>query len=198
MYDFLARRRSVRRYRDEPVPEDKLQRIVTAAAVAPSAHHSTPWHITVITAPANKESLAQAMGAAWERDLERAGVAPAERKRLLERSRRRFGGAPALILMSLNTSVLPDPGHPHAAYEEIMMTQSVAAAAYAILLAAAHEGLGAAWHAAPLFCPDVVRQALGLPPHVRAQALITVGYPDGEPGARPVRAMADAVTWMRA
>lgn len=198
MYECLEKRRSVRRYRNQPVEEEKLQRIVSAMALAPSAHHSVPWHATVVTRAESKAALVEAMGEVWERDLEREGVAPAERSRLLERSRDRFTGAPALILMSLDTRVLPpDPRDRRYPYEEVMMTQSVAAATYAILLAAAYEGLGGAWHAAPLFCGEAVRLALGLPDYLRPQALVTLGYPEADPGPRPVRPLEGAVTWIR-
>jgi len=46
-----------------------------------------------------------------------------------------------------------------------------------LLLAAHVLGLGACWLCAPLFCPDVVRDTLALPPDWQPQGLITAGYP---------------------
>jgi coenzyme F420-0:L-glutamate ligase/coenzyme F420-1:gamma-L-glutamate ligase len=68
--------------------------------------------------------------------------------------------------------------------EETMAIQSVAAAIENLLLAATALGLGACWICWPLFCPDVVRTALGLPPDFQAQALITLGYPAESPPRR--------------
>ena len=59
--------------------------------------------------------------------------------------------------------------------ERVMAVQSVALAAQNLLLAAHAEGLGACWMCAPLFCPDVVRDALALPEDWEAQALIHAG-----------------------
>jgi nitroreductase len=62
-----------------------------------------------------------------------------------------------------------------------------------ILLAAHTHGLGACWMCAPLFCQEEVGAALGVPPHWRAQALITLGPPasKGKPANR--RPFADFV-----
>ena len=46
-------------------------------------------------------------------------------------------------------------------------------------------GLGACWMCAPLFCPDVVQSTFGVPRDWEPQALVTLGYPDGERAARP-------------
>ena len=58
---------------------------------------------------------------------------------------------------------------------------SVALAGQNLLLAAHAEGLGACWLCAPLFCPDVVRDTLGLPEDWQPQAFISLGWPDEVP-----------------
>ncbi|HYB58390.1 MAG TPA: nitroreductase family protein, partial [Alphaproteobacteria bacterium] len=61
-----------------------------------------------------------------------------------------------------------------------------------LLLAAHAEGLGACWMCAPLFCPDTVAAAIGLPPGWEPQALVTLGRPAsaGKPARRkPVAEM---------
>ena len=88
------------------------------------------------------------------------------------RSRERINSAPVVIIACLSISN-PDQ------YERLMAIQSVAAAIENLLLAAHEAGLGACWMAAPLYCPDVVREVLQLPADWDAQALITIGYPKG-------------------
>ncbi|MBN2561446.1 MAG: nitroreductase family protein [Phycisphaerae bacterium] len=41
-------RRSIRKYTDQPVPDEMLQEILKAAFVAPSAADERPWHFVVI------------------------------------------------------------------------------------------------------------------------------------------------------
>jgi nitroreductase len=65
----LARtRRSVRRYRPDPVPEDLLREVVEAARWAPSAVNLQPWEFIIVTDPQVKEAVgrnARYMGVSW-------------------------------------------------------------------------------------------------------------------------------------
>jgi len=85
--------------------------------------------------------------------------------------------------------------------ERTMAIQSVAASVQNFLLAASALGLGACWYCAPLFCPDVVREILGIPEGVEPQALIAVGYPNEEPEPPPRKPLEEVVyleRWGRA
>lgn len=59
--EVLSRRRSVRAYRDEPVPREVLERITDAAVVrAPSAGFSQGLRLVVVTDPATRRAVAVA------------------------------------------------------------------------------------------------------------------------------------------
>lgn len=77
-----------------------------------------------------------------------------------------------------------------------MAVQGAAMAAHNILLAAHATGLGACWMCAPLFCPQVVSEALTLPDDWEPQALITLGFPAeaGKPYRR--RALAEITCYV--
>lgn len=47
-YGALFERRSIRKFKDERVPDDTLQKILTAGMAAPSAHNNQPWEFIVI------------------------------------------------------------------------------------------------------------------------------------------------------
>jgi len=49
--DLAAERRSVRRYRPDPVPEELLRELVEAARWAPTAVNSQPWEFIIVTDP---------------------------------------------------------------------------------------------------------------------------------------------------
>ena len=178
LLDLLISRRSIRRYQSRPVSRSTLERLLTAAMWAPSAHNRQPWRYAAITKEQTKERLARAMGRRLRRDLGRDQVPLAVIQKDVSRSYRRITGAPALILVSLTMADMdryPDPvrqGH-----EWTMAVQSTAMAGQNLLLAAHASGLGACWMCAPLFCPDVVRQTLDLPADWEPQGLITLGYP---------------------
>jgi len=46
--EVLERRRSVRKYKDTPVPKESILKVLEAARVAPSAAHKQPWHFIVV------------------------------------------------------------------------------------------------------------------------------------------------------
>ena len=56
VYECLRDRRTIRRFKPEPVPEVTLTRILNAARWAPSSRNQQPWHLVVIK---NRETLAQ-------------------------------------------------------------------------------------------------------------------------------------------
>jgi nitroreductase len=58
-----------------------------------------------------------------------------------------------------------------------MAVQSVGAVLQTLFLLAAAHGLGACWMAAPMYCPEAVREVLELPGHQVPQALVLLGYP---------------------
>jgi F420 biosynthesis protein FbiB-like protein len=181
LLEAMRSRRSIRRYRERPVPRDVLWRLLEAARWAPSAHNRQPWRFAVITDPAQRVSLAQAMGESFRRDLEADKLPSDEANRQVARSVERITRAPAVIVLCLSMAEMdryPDPRRQQA--EWLMAVQSAALAAQNLLLMAHSEGLGACWMCAPLFCPDVVRAALALPEDWEAQALLTVGYPAEE------------------
>ena len=55
---IVAARRDVRRYRPDPVPDEVLERVLTAAHAAPSVGHSQPWRFVVVRAPAVRDTAA--------------------------------------------------------------------------------------------------------------------------------------------
>ncbi|NDJ62887.1 MAG: nitroreductase family protein [Chloroflexi bacterium] len=191
----IRARRSLRRYRPEPVPRPVIEALLTAAIWAPSAHNRQPWRFGVIESGARKESLARAMGARLRHDLAADGVPEAVIAADTERSYDRITSAPVLIALCLSMMEMdsyPDSGRNHNEY--LMAVQSTAMAGQNLLLAAHEAGLGACWMCAPLFCPDVVGVALALPDDWEPQGLITLGYP-AQTREKTRKPLAESVLW---
>lgn len=176
--EAIVSRRSLRRYTADPVPNELLETLLTAATWSPSAHNRQPWRFVVVREAVNKAALASAMGRKLREDLTRDGVDEAVIAADVARSYERLTHAPVLLLFCLtmqDMDVYADAARQHNEY--LMAVQSVAMAGQNLLLAAHAHGLGACWVCAPLFCPQVVRDALALPQDWQAQGLITLGYP---------------------
>jgi nitroreductase len=58
--EAIQQRFSVRAYQDKPVEEDKLQRVLEAARLAPSAGNRQEWRFVVVRDAKPREHLAQA------------------------------------------------------------------------------------------------------------------------------------------
>ena len=180
-------RRSIRRYTEQPVSRDTLERLLAAATWAPSAHNRQPWRFAVLTRRGDRERLARAMGDQLRQDRLADGAAPGEVEADVQRSQARIANAPAAIVACATMQVMDDyPDEKRRAAEEVMAAQSVAMAVQNLLLAADAEGLGACWMCAPLFCGQAVTRSLDLPSDWQPQALITLGYPSngGKPASR--------------
>jgi nitroreductase len=59
-WDAIRTRRNVRRFDDRPIPAEDLDRIVAAAALAPSSMNEQRWSFVVCRDPARLEELARA------------------------------------------------------------------------------------------------------------------------------------------
>lgn len=175
---WLMERRSIRRYQPDPVPDELVTQLLTAAVWAPSAHNRQPWRFAVVQEAASKERLATAMGDKLRADLAADGAPPAVIEKDARRSYQRITGAPLLILLCMTMADMDRyPDAARQGKEWIMATQSTAMAGQNLLLAAHALGLGACWMCAPLFVPEIARRALDLPAAWEPQALLTVGYP---------------------
>lgn len=192
----ITGRRSVRRFRTDPVPKARIARMLDAARWAPSPHGRQPWRFAVLTSAETKARLAEAMGAEWIATLAEDDEPPSVIAARLESSRARIRDAPAIILPCLYLEDLdryPDPARQAA--ETTMAVQSLGAAIQNMLLAAYHEGLDMGWMCAPLFCPDAVQSALDLPATWLPQALLPLGYAAADPRRRPRKPLEDLVRW---
>ncbi len=178
-WQTLLSRRSIRRYRPDPIPRERIERVLAAAVWAPSAHNRQPWRFGVVTDPVRKQALAAAMAQRWRRDLSREGWRKADIEAKVQRSHQRLTAPPVLIVGCLTMQDMEQ--HDDARLqtgERIMAIQSAALALGNLMLAAHHEGLGSCWLCAPLFAQDEVRAALELPDDWEPQAIITLGWPD--------------------
>lgn len=192
LHELMRSRRSIRRFRPEAVPAEVIERILTSAAHAPSAHNRQPWRFKIITALETKSCLADAMGADFQRDLAADGLPPEKVQAQVARSRARLLDAPVVIVLCMDISDMdayPDPRR--AAAERTMAVQSAAAAGAQLLLAAHAEGLGAVWICSPLFAPQTVQRALDLPTAWEPQAMFQIGYPDDTSKTKTIKPLTE-------
>ena len=182
---LLRSRRSVRSYQQRPVTHEQLAQILEAARWAPSPHGRQPWRFVILTRQEPKQVLADSMGETWQRTLEMDGQDAAIVTTRREKARQRILSAPAIIIPCLYLEDLDTyPDQQRQEDEKTMAVQSIGAAIQNMLLMTYDLGLDAGWMCAPLFCPEVVCDALELDTQLIPQALITIGYAAADPKRR--------------
>jgi F420 biosynthesis protein FbiB-like protein len=193
----LRTRRSIRRFKPEPVPVSVIQSILSTATYAPSAHNRQPWRFVVVTDFSIKTQLADAMAEDFERDLVRDGVSPEKIQAQIKRSRERIGTAPLVVLLCLDMSEMDSyPDRKRQQAERIMAMQSVGAAGLQLLLAAHAQGLGGVWVCSPLFAQETIQKTLNLSKSWEPHGMFFVGYADELPKDKAMKDLQSLIKWL--
>lgn len=176
-HDFLRTRRSIRRFKPDPVPASVIDRILTSATFAPSAHNLQPWRFVHIESSKAKEKLGNALTEKMRSDMEAENADPAQTQKRVDISLRRIAEAPVIILLCRDETVIRKED----VEEHHMGIQSTALAGLQLMLAAHAEGLGANWICWPLYAQAVTQAALDLPQSWQPEAMFFLGQPDENP-----------------
>lgn len=208
LFEAIDTQRSLRRFTDQPVPEEHIRRLLEAGRKAPSPTNSQPWAFIVIRDAATRRALAEIYAKAWGFARQFYGD-PAKAKDeperiMLEATDRLAEGideAPLFINCCLDRSrlgvmVTPDLQtilEPSSAYGAVW------AAVQNILLAARGLGLAALPTNLTRLLDHEVRPLLHMPEHVETVILIAVGHPAkpdfGPPRRRALEDVAHRERW---
>ncbi len=167
VYDLAVERRTIRRFRPEPVPGELLTRLVEAARLAPSAANVQPLAYIVVDDPAKRAEVFPCLK--WA-----AYIAPAGDPK--------GGEEPAAYVVTLVDTKL----------REKMFEYDVGAAMENMILAALAEGVGGCWMLS--IDRDKLRGILGVPDQYRIDSVLALGYPAEEPAAE---VMADSCRYWK-
>jgi coenzyme F420-0:L-glutamate ligase/coenzyme F420-1:gamma-L-glutamate ligase len=194
LHAFLRTRRSIRRFKADPVPDSVLRDILHTATFAPSAHHRQPWRFVVLKEANAKNHLAETMAAEFRHDLEKDNLPKDKIDARVNKSRERITSAPLVIILCLDMSEMdsyPDEVRKKAEY--LIATQSAANAGMQLLLAAHAEGLGSVWVCSPMFAQETVQNALDISKDWEPQAMFLIGYPVEIPEVRARKPLEEIV-----
>jgi len=68
VFTAIEQRRSIRKYKDKPVEEEKLQKVLEAARLSPSARNEQNWKFVVVKDADTREKLTEAIGQPFVRE----------------------------------------------------------------------------------------------------------------------------------
>lgn len=186
--EAIEARRSIRKFKTDPVPDECLRELLEAARLAPSGCNAQPWRFKIVKDPETRLKLAQ------------AGY---NQKFIAEAPVVIVGCADIQGYLDGSASGIQDLGKTGAVEEHIVNMLSgrindqrsstveqigpriafnVAIAIEHIILRALDFGLGTCWVRA--FQPESVKELFGWPENILVVALIPLGYPAESPGPR--------------
>jgi nitroreductase len=185
--DFLElarRRRSIRKFKPEPVPDEYVNNILEAARWAMSGANSQPWEFIIIR---NKETINNLAGVFLHYEKMQTIV---EMTRVLD-YRHPTGVkaltdvpwryAPLIIAILGDMRVMQASSLSQRLFETHTFDHSMANAVHMIHLAAAALGLGAQWVTMDPPRSEALKHILGVPPEIVLFNFIPIGYPAHQP-----------------
>jgi nitroreductase len=179
LWAVMSTATAVRRYRDQPVSDEVLERCLLAASWAPSGGNGQPWRFVVLDSPELRALITSAAQSTWRvmKDFYRlpeisdgADDPKSRTLRTMAEHMRVGGNAPGMVLFCVQ---------PQRGTTELQQGGSIFPAVQNFLLAARAQGLGAAitlWHDA---CDAELRERVGIPDDWKIATLLTVGWPRG-------------------
>ncbi len=171
LYRIIESRRDVRAFRSDPVPNEVLFRILTAAHHGPSVGFMQPWNFLVIRDPGTKRFVK----AMCEAENGRAAMNYAGDRATLYRSLKLEGIEEAPINLCVTCDRLRSG--PHVLGRNTIVDTDLYSTCCAIenlWLAARAEGVGVGW--VSILNNDDLRQILGIPAEILPVAYLCIGY----------------------
>jgi nitroreductase len=188
VYTAIKGRRSCRKYLPDAVSEDAIEKILEAAAWAPSPANNQPWEFVVITNQDIKKKIHEESVACKKALYEKSGWTWVDKYQtgfLLE--------APVII------AIIGDPektgAHKFLEGTETVYQHGCAAAIQNMLLIAHEQGLGSLWFT--LFDRGAMKKTLGIDPAKEPLALVCLGKAADSPMQTPRKSVKEKTRHIR-
>jgi nitroreductase len=187
--EAIKKRRSIRKFKPDPIPEEKIRLLLESARLAPSGTNTQPWRFIVIKDNDTKKKLQEA--AHNQRHIKHAPVIIVCCADL-----KAFKEFPERVDELIESGALPErtrevfipylsKGMDTVTKDALIVAAAanVAIAVEHIVLQAVEIGLGTCW--VRWYEDNKVKEILSIPEHVEVMALLPVGVPDEDPSQRP-------------
>ncbi len=175
-WEVVENRHSIRDFRAEEVPHAVVERLLHAAALAPSAMNAQPWHYHIVTGQLRSD-LGKLVAQATVHLSEYMDVLGPKRYEDAVHWYSSLGDAPVVVAVSMP--------RPESENDSINKLISVGASIENFMLAATAEGLGACNITFAHWVTDDLEALLGVEEGNHIVSLIALGYPTNVPPASP-------------
>ena len=195
--ELVKSRRSIHKFKPDPIPDEYVDKIIEAARWAPSGANSQPWEFVIV----KKKELQDKILEIFKEQHARMA-----RMELIREPELRFNlrhtEPPSFINAPVYIIPYGDPRLKEAFPVDVRMTRGDAIFASSLantflymILAAVALGLGAQWvssitHPYP---QTLIKELLGVPRELEMYDMMAVGYPDQKPKPRLVRSKEELI-----
>lgn len=176
MLKQVEMRRSIRKYIDKPVEDEKILQLIESARLAPSGDNTQPWNFIIVKSEANRQKLAE-----------------------VSHNQKWMLAAPVYIVcvadirsrIKNDAELYIDENSPQRELKQIIRDTSIAVEH--IVLEADNLGLSTCWVA--WFTQEEIRPILNIPSDKYVVSIITVGYTNEIPKARPRKKLEEIIRY---
>ncbi len=189
LLELVKKRRSIRKFKPEPIPDEYIEKIIEVARWAPSAANSQPWEFIVVRRQELRDRIIE-LNREYI-DLMRKTEAVREPELRFKRGTPGYVRAPVFIILCGDTRTKEAyPVNTLLQQSGSMLNTNLANAFLYMNLAATTLGLGTQWVSviASPYVQSLVKALLGVPKELEFYDMMAVGYPDTKPKPRLVRA----------
>ncbi|MCK5183724.1 MAG: nitroreductase family protein [Candidatus Heimdallarchaeota archaeon] len=176
--EIIAKRRSIRKFKKDPLKEEEIEAILDAGNKAPSAKNLQQWRFHVYQREA-KDKLVKFILDEFDKISNKPGISKYARY-----SFQIMDEAPVAILV-YSAQVMEHPARPD--------IQSVSAAIQNMLLKAQELGIGSLWICDVLYFDETIMKHVGA--EMPLLAAISLGYANESPASRTRLTVDDVTTW---
>ncbi|ACL77715.1 nitroreductase family protein [Ruminiclostridium cellulolyticum] len=208
LYDLAVKRRSIRKFKETPIPHEDIEYFISCAVNAPSGCNSQCWHFVAVEDKTLIERLAEetAKGA---REFYGTGFPEATEEFLISREKATsfFRNAPLVIFVFLDRMDYYDERVSKAfsakgfskrqmldtlAYPDIL---SIGATVQNMLLAIAEKGYGACWMNDPVIGENRIKNLLQVRNDLRLISVVPIGIPNYVPREKKLKNMSEVIEY---
>lgn len=187
-FDAISQRRSIRKFKDTPIPDEIILKLLQAGIQAPSGKNRQPWRFIVVKQDKRSEMIR----------IMRAGI---EKRKAQGMSSRSSEASARVMEQAPVTIFVFNAFEKHLSREKQYMdvlwnvvdVQSIGAAIQNMHLAAQDLGVGALWICDVFYADEELCEWLG---ETRQMvAAVSFGYANEQPDARPRKSVDEVTTW---
>lgn len=179
--ELARKRRSIRKFKPDPVPDEYIQKILEAARWAMSGANGQPWEFIVIKDPLTKKRMGEAFQHYHNDQI------VAEMTRLPEyrhgtatnkdRATTPWQDAPVIIAVLGDMRTMMISTIIQRIYEQHTFDHNMSNTVQMMHLAVAALGLGSQWLTLDPPRNEAIKPILGIPPELKICALVPLGFP---------------------